>query len=124
MREKTGKAAVFLTPPDLEGARLLARRAVVVDWKGTPALPSETLAWFRRLTDVTGRPNFRGPADLAGYDEMDAERFERLRARYAFDYAVVRGGRAGALSGYERSYENAGFVVLRPRSPERPRPTP
>jgi hypothetical protein len=119
MRERTDKSAVFLTPPDLEGARLLAQRAVVVDWKGTPALPSETLAWFRRLSDVTGRPHFRGAADLVGYDEMDAARLARLQHRYAFDYAVIRKARAGNVAGYERTYENAGYVVLGPRSSER-----
>lgn len=113
MRDHTAKSALFLTPPDLDGARLHARRAVVVDWRGTPAIPSETLAWFRRLADVTGRPRFRGAADLAGYDELDASRFERLRERYAFDYAVVRRPRAAALPGYEKRYENADFVVLR-----------
>jgi hypothetical protein len=113
MREATAKSAVFLIPPDLEGARLLGRRAVVVDWKGTPALPAEVLAWYRRLEEVTGRPGFGGVADLAGYDAIDPRRLEHLRARYGFDYAVVHRARADAFTGYERAYANDLFVVLR-----------
>ncbi len=113
MQRESAKSSVFLTPPDLEGARLLGRRAVVVDWKGTPAIPTETLSWYRRLEDVTGRPGFRGAADLAAYDTLDATRLERLRARYRFDYAVVRRGRESAFAGYETPHANAGFVVLR-----------
>lgn len=116
MRDSTEKTSVFLTPPDLEGARLLGRRAVVVDWKGTPALPAETLAWYRRLEDVTGRAGFRGAVDLVGYDELDPGRLERLRTRYAFDYAVLRKRRAGAFGDFEKRYENADFVVLRSRA--------
>jgi hypothetical protein len=112
----TDKSAVFLTPPDLEGARLFGRRAVVVDWQGTPALPVEALTWYRRLEDVTGRPGFRSAADLAGYDAIDPPRFEHLHARYGFDYAVIRRSRAGAFGSYEKRYENADFVVLRSRS--------
>jgi hypothetical protein len=112
MQEGTPKSALFLIPPELEGTRLFAKRAVVIDWKNNPGIPSEVLAWYRRLEDVTGRPGFRSMAALRGYDELDPARFERLRARYGFDYAVVRRGREHAFADHDRPYQNAEFVVL------------
>ncbi|HEY3498491.1 MAG TPA: DUF6798 domain-containing protein [Polyangiaceae bacterium] len=115
MRERTPRDALFLTPPELGGARVLGRRAVIVDWKASPVFPGEILEWHRRLLDVTGARDIRGPADLEGYRTLDAARFERLLARYRFDYAVVRKGDEGRLPDYPRTYENREFVVLRAR---------
>jgi hypothetical protein len=112
MQQGTRKSALFLIPPDLEGTRVFANRAVVVDWKNNPGIPSEVREWYRRLEDVTGRPGFRTVAALRGYDELDPGRLERLRARYGFDYAVVRRGREHAFAEYDRPYQNAEFVVL------------
>ena len=55
LREKSPKDALYLTPPDLEGTRFLGQRAIVVDWKAVPLIPTELLGWYERLCDVTGR---------------------------------------------------------------------
>jgi len=112
MRERSPKQALFLTPPDEETLRFWGERAIVVDWKGAPALPHEVLEWYRRLGDVVGRRDVRGPDDLAGYAALDAARLETLRARYRVDFVVVRRAAAERLRGYPRAFENAGFVVL------------
>jgi hypothetical protein len=112
MQQGTRKSALFLIPPDLDGVRLFSQRAIVVDWKNNPGIPSEVLAWYRRLEDVTGRPGFRSVDALRDYDELDPARFERLRARYDFDYAIVRRGREAAFKDYEKPYQNSEFVVL------------
>jgi hypothetical protein len=118
MRERTPRQALFLTPPDDDSLRFFGERAIVVDWKGNPAVPREVLAWYRRIEDVTGRRGMTHAAELDGYDRLDAARLETLRAHYGFDYAVVRRGREGALSGYERAFENAGYVVLKVGAPD------
>jgi hypothetical protein len=113
MRARTAKDALFLTPPDIAFVRLIGERAIVVDWKSPPGLPAEVVVWFHRLEDVTGRPGLAGPEDLAGYAELDRARLDALRARYRFDFAVVRRASATRLPGYERAFENPEFVVLR-----------
>lgn len=117
MQSSTEKSALFLVPPELGETRLLSHRSIVIDWKNNPGVPSEVLTWYRRLEDVTGRPGFRSAEDLAGYDAMDPARFDRLRARYGFDYAVVRRGRELAFPDHDKPYQNADYVVLRPRAP-------
>lgn len=112
MRESSPKDAIFLTPPNVETMRFHGQRAIVVDWKSNPAVPDEVLEWHRRLKDVTGRPSFAGYRDLDGYASMDRARLELLRARYHFDYVVVRRGQESALGGYRSVYSNGRFVVL------------
>jgi hypothetical protein len=112
MRERTPKDALFLTPPTDEFARYCAERAIVVDWKGIPAIPAEILDWYQRLKDVTGKERIDSVDDLNGYDELDAARMARLESRYGIRYAVVRRGRELALSSYSRVFENAAFVVF------------
>jgi hypothetical protein len=53
-REHTPVDAVFLVNPDLGRFRLLARRAIVVDFKSQPLAPDDLVAWYRRLADVSG----------------------------------------------------------------------
>lgn len=112
MREHTPKHALFLTPPDDDSLRFFGERAIVVDWKGNPAVPAEVLAWYRRIEDVTGRQGITREEELRGYDALDGRRLEALRDRYGFDYAVVRRGREGALGEYPRVFEDSSYVVL------------
>lgn len=102
----------FLTPPDVEKMRYHGQRAIVVDWKSNPIIPGELLEWYKRLEDVTGRPGFAGGRDLGGYDAMDRARLDTLRARYGFDYVIVRKGREAALGALEVAHRNGAFVVL------------
>ena len=112
MRERSPKQALFLTPPDEETLRFWGERAIVVDWKGIPALPSEVLEWYRRLGDVLGERDVKSEADVLRYAELDSTRLEALRRRYGFDFAVVRRVRAARFQNYRHVYENAEFVVL------------
>ncbi len=108
----TPKDARFLTPPDVEKMRYHGQRAIVVDWKSNPLIPGELLEWYKRLQDVTGRPSFAGGRDLDGYNSMDRARLDTLRARYGFDYVIVRRGREAALGALKVAHRNGSFVVL------------
>ena len=110
MREKTEKDAIFLTPPDVDTFRFYGQRAIVVDWKSTPMVPSELVEWLRRLSDVSGRP-VESKRDLRGYGELDREQIERLKAKYNLDYAVVRRGAERSL-GFDTVFKNHRYAVL------------
>jgi hypothetical protein len=111
MREETPRDAIFLTPPDVDTFRFWGQRAIVVDWKSTPMVPSELVEWLRRLSDVCGQP-IESRRDLRGYGDLDRDRLAKLKSRYRIDYAVVRRGAERGL-GYEAVYRNSRYAVIR-----------
>jgi hypothetical protein len=106
----TAENALFLTPPHEDEIRFSCRRAVVVDWKSPPAVPSEVLEWYERIEAVSGRKPVRGDADLLGYEQLDAARVASLRRRYGIDYAIVERGHELDLGG-KPAYAGQRFVV-------------
>ncbi|HET7546036.1 MAG TPA: DUF6798 domain-containing protein [Polyangiaceae bacterium] len=112
LREKSPKDAIYLTPPDLEGARFLGQRAIVVDWKAVPLIPTELLGWYERLCDVTGR-EVKGSGDLAGYGSLDPERLALIVSKYHPDYLVLRRGAERRFEDLPVIYQNSGYSVLK-----------
>jgi hypothetical protein len=92
-RTHTPSQAVFLTPPDWGQFRLLARRAIVVDFKAFPFQDMAMAAWYERLTTCYGTPQATGfamlPALKGHYAGLDDPRLEALRNRYGIGYAVL-----------------------------------
>jgi uncharacterized protein DUF6798 len=107
----TAQEALFLTPPQEDELRLRCQRAIVVDWKSNPAVPSEVLEWYKRIEDVTGRRPFRREADLDGYQELDASRVASLRQRYGIDYVVVERGHEISGLGVGPAFTGSRFVA-------------
>jgi len=112
LREKSPKDAIYLTPPDLEGARFLGQRAIVVDWKAVPLIPTELLGWYERLCDVTGR-QVKGSGDMAGYGSIDPERLALIVGKYHPDYMILRRGGEQRFRDLPVIYQNSGFSVLK-----------
>ena len=112
LRESSPKDAVYLTPPDMEGARYLGQRAIVVDWKAVPLIPSELLGWYERLCDVTGR-SIRGSGDLGGYASIDPPRLALIEAKYHPDFLVLRRGGERRFADFPVVYQNGGYSVLK-----------
>ena len=112
LRESSPKDAVYLTPPDLEGARYLGQRAIVVDWKAVPLIPTELLGWYERLCDVTGR-EVKSSGDLSGYGSLDQERLALIVRRYHADYVVLRRGGERRFADLPVVYQNGAYSVLR-----------
>lgn len=112
VRAKTPRDALFLSPPRLEGFRLVGERAIIVDWKGSAYAPSELVEWYRRLEDISGAEGFRKSSQVvAGYNRLDAARVDRLKQKYGIDYVVAPRGREKSLPG-KVVYRNKRYVVL------------
>ena len=112
LREESPKDAVFLTPPDLEGLRYLGQRAIVVDWKAVPLIPTELLGWYERLCDVTGR-HIGNAGDMNGYGSLDEERLALIVSKYHPDYVVLRRGGERRFPELAVAYKNGGYSVLK-----------
>lgn len=112
LRDSSPKDAVYLTPPDLEDVRYMGQRAIVVDWKAVPLIPTELLGWYERLCDVTGR-TIKGRGDLGGYNSLDPERLAMLRQKYHPDFVVVRKGNERRFADLPVVYQNGGYSVLK-----------
>jgi len=112
LREESPKDAIYLTPPDLDGARFLGQRAIVVDWKAVPLIPTELLGWYERLCDVTGR-EVKGSGDLGGYGSIDPERLAMIVRKYHPEYVVLRRGAERRFPDLPVVYQNSGFSVLK-----------
>jgi hypothetical protein len=112
LREQSPKDALYLTPPDLEGARFLGQRAIVVDWKAVPLIPTELLGWYERLCDVTGR-HVGGSGDLRGYNSLDSDRLALLVGKYHPNYVVLRRGDERRFAELPVIYQNGGYSVLK-----------
>ena len=83
----TESDAVFLVPAKWKEWRLLARRAVVVDWKAFPFREEGMLEWNRRYRAVYDLEHGAGYPD--DFTEVD---FRELQEMYGFHYAVVPAG--------------------------------
>lgn len=84
---------VFLTPPEFGVFRLVAERALVVDWKSFPFQDLAMKEWFRRLEDCYGPihyTDYKGKRQIMNnYRLITDEKIRSLRRHYDFPYAVL-----------------------------------
>lgn len=94
-RESTGEGALFLAPPDFGLFRLMARRALVVDWKAFPFQDGAMVRWKERLDACYGRTGRLGhsarDALKRDYRSIGDDKILALRNRYGISYAVLYG---------------------------------
>ncbi|MBN2304841.1 MAG: hypothetical protein JXQ72_10210 [Anaerolineae bacterium] len=91
--DRTPPDAVFLTPPEFGLFRLIAERAIVVDYKAFLFYDVGMVEWQQRLFDCYGKPDTNGFAaaaelDAAYYHITDAK-IAALRDPYSVTYAVL-----------------------------------
>jgi len=110
----TPRDALFLIPPVFQNFRLNAGRAIVVDWKSTPILPSELLEWYARLGAVAGDTAVRDEdAADSGYAAVSPARLDSVVERYSVDYVLFRRRTyRGAADRYTPVYSNRAFLVF------------
>ncbi|MFQ5742500.1 MAG: DUF6798 domain-containing protein [Acidobacteriota bacterium] len=92
-RGHTPSEAVFLTPPDLGGFRLVAKRAIVVDFKSFPFQDAAMEEWYERMLFTYGQVTDTTLPELgaleAAYGEITDERVLRVAAKYGATYALL-----------------------------------
>lgn len=118
VRENTPDDSIFVIHPNMENMRIRARRAMVVDEKSVPQLPSDLKEWYQRISDVCGFP-MRLPAltpehiVIEGYRNLDTERARFLQKRYGADYVVIlTKEHVGDISGLIERFSNDIYRVL------------
>ena len=118
VRQSTPEDSVFLTPPDWGQFRLLARRAIVVDYEAFPFSDLAIAEWYDRLIACYGYPAKRG---LAMVDELkenfrhiDDHTLRTLQQSYHIDYAVLY---RETPTSFEVLFQNSQFKVIRLGNP-------
>lgn len=85
----TPKSSVFLIPPELGEFRLLAGRAVVVDWKSTPVLADELIVWHERINDIANRSVKDYEDAESGYRSQPLSELRTIAKKYGAQYVVL-----------------------------------
>jgi hypothetical protein len=89
----TPKDSLFLVPPEFGIFRLMAERAVVVDWKSFPFQDAGMKEWYRRLEECYGPIDYidyKGKRQIMkNYRHIGDEKILSLHRRYGFHYAVL-----------------------------------
>jgi hypothetical protein len=97
-REHTPVDAVFLVPPGEQEFRIVAHRAIVVNFKGVPQLGAELGEWhdrmsavldLPRLSAITNRYDQAAAAIFARYESLPARHLIATARRYRARYVVV-----------------------------------
>ena len=118
VRDNTPENSIILIHPNMEYMRIRARRAVVVDEKSVPQLPSDVKEWYQRICDVCGFPATLPALTpehimFEGYRNLDTERTRFLQKKYGSDYVVVLAKEhIGDLSGLKERFRNDDYLVL------------
>ena len=116
-RTKTTQQSTFAVPVDWDDFRLIARRPVIVDWKGIPGYPPDRFQWKERLLAITGlRALPTRDEAIASYASLDCERTLQLRDRYNLRYVVVK--RDDWLSCGNVAYEDSWYIVVDMQEPQ------
>jgi hypothetical protein len=110
-RENTPPDAVFIVPPYTDSFRLVAERAIVVDFKTF----GDALEWRQRMDDLSGgRSLALGEAYYTqlreAYTQLSPEQFASLGQKYNAQYVVVERSQA-PLGDFTVVYENDGYFL-------------
>lgn len=110
----TDSGSMFVTPPMLSSFRLLAERAIVVDWKALPFRADEIIEWHNRITDICGTESSNSKNAMRdGYNNMDIRRFDTIANKYNLDFIVLIKGTTSALLPGKTVFENDKYRVLK-----------
>ncbi len=92
-REHTPEDAFFVVPPNMGAFRVMARRALLVNFKTFPFDDREMVSWRERIEDCYGPVSSAGIGAAFEMDEtykrIEDERLRHLGAVYGVDHAVL-----------------------------------
>ena len=93
VRVNTPDAAVFVIPAEMSSFRIVAERAVVVDFKSLPFGDSAMQEWRQRIRDCYGNVDsggFEARSDMAiNYRSIDDTALVKIAAKYGARFAVL-----------------------------------
>ena len=112
-RESTSATAVFLTPPDFGLFRLMAERAIVVNWRSFPFQEMAMIEWKKRMEECYGKTESVGHQArddmIEHYRNIDDSRIRFLQSEYGISYCVLF---KETQSGFPVLYENERFKIV------------
>lgn len=112
-KNNTPDDSVFLTPPNWGQFRLLARRAIVVDFKAFLFSDTAMLEWYERMTSCYGNPTNTGfsmiPELESNYKSITDEKLLQLKEKYNIDYAVLY---SETITDLTVIYENDSYKLI------------
>jgi hypothetical protein len=88
-RHNTPQDAIFIVPPHWGQFRILASRAIVVDWKAFPFADLSMLEWRTRIETVYGNGNTYETLDES-YQRRTTQELIEIALLYDAQYAIVR----------------------------------
>ncbi len=115
-RRHTPADSLFLTPPNWGQFRLVADRAVVVDWKAFPFQDSAMAEWYQRLANCYGPFHSEKslPAEAAEirrrYQRIRDGELETLHDLYGISHAVLH---SGTPTRFPTLFENRDFKLVK-----------
>ncbi|MFT3895689.1 MAG: hypothetical protein QM730_29055 [Anaerolineales bacterium] len=112
-RQNTPTDSIFLTPPDWGQFRLLARRAIVVDFKAFPFADVAMQGWHQRIIDCYGTPIHTGwamlPELVDRYKNIDDTSLLILQKKYNISYVVLYDQTS---TSYPVIFENSTYKIV------------
>ncbi len=112
-RQYTPTDAIILVDPEMSLFRLIAERAIVVDWKDFPFTDQNMVEWQQRLFDCYGVPKsigFNGRNELSKlYAKITDDKLASLHIKYGFSYAVLH---LETKSQYPVLYKTKGYKIV------------
>ena len=85
--------SIFLTPPTWGQFRIMANRAIVVDFKAFPFTDTAIKEWHERIISCYGKVSKQGfsmiPELNANYSQLNDQKLIELSAKYDFSYAIL-----------------------------------
>jgi hypothetical protein len=113
VRQSTPKDGLYLTPPAWGQFRLVANRALVVDFKAFPFQDSAMVEWQQRIFDCYGVPISRGFTAARELDQnyrlITDDKLSALRIKYGIAYAVLY---QQTPTSYPIVFENPTFKII------------
>ena len=108
--------AVFMTPPVLMRFRLIARRAIYVDFKSPPLTPDGLVEWHARLCRMTGAPpTDKVPTHRKYWLEATGDTLLARAKQLGVDFLVLDRSPAHDQIAVQPVYSNAAFAVYATR---------
>lgn len=117
-KKNTSPDTVFLAPFDFYSFRLVARRAIIVDWLVLPFENKNILSWMERIKEISGMDNnnvskISEDLFMEGYNRIDQTRISKLQKKYKFDYIAIN---KKILLPYPLVYSNKDYALYQIRN--------